>query len=386
MMQRFKDLLLLLQKDRKAQAIAVCIALAFLFILLKDDKPRMQPRQRNDQAKTGTGATASSEAYKDIVHSLGSQVEDLRRGNQEIATNLEKTQQNMQEYEKRTTEIFKRLIEINQERGTGAAGDATGSLVKPVDLGDDRTNAPQEPEQDTLEPFGGVPDQVAPPPPPPVEKRAVIGVGDTVKVKFMSSVNAPTDSTPYPVVLKLIGDVQGPDDSSLPLGEARLVAAAQGSLPDSRALFRLTNINIRLPNGRRVFVPIDGWIVGEDGINGLEGVLIDPIGKAIVGGAIAGGLAGFGQAVSSGQTTTYSNAYGTTEVVTGDDGTYAAGRALTGASREWSGIIRDRLDMLVPHVQILSGREATAVFSKTVTIPGLYESYESEQDVFSTMD
>ena len=83
----------------------------------------------------------------------------------------------------------------------------------------------------------------------------------------------------------------GPDGNAVPLGEARIIAAAQGSLTDSRVLFRLTRLSIRLPSGKRKEFPIDGWIVGEDGIRGLEGVLIDPIGKAIVGAGMAGGLA-----------------------------------------------------------------------------------------------
>ena len=116
-----------------------------------------------------------------------------------------------------------------------------------------------------------------------------------MRVKLLAGVNAPTDGTPYPVVLKLLGNVMGPDGNTIPLGEARLIAAAQGSLTDSRVLFRLTRLSIRLPNGRRKEFAIDGWVVGEDGIRGMSGVLIDPIGKAIGGAAMAGVRAASGR-------------------------------------------------------------------------------------------
>jgi hypothetical protein len=66
--------------------------------------------------------------------------------------------------------------------------------------------------------------------------------------------------------------------------------------------------------------------------------------------------------------------------VTGNIGEYAAGRGLTNASQEWSSIIRERLREMVPVVQVLSGREATAIFAKSVQIEDLFEKLEEEED------
>jgi hypothetical protein len=214
--------------------------------------------------------------------------------------------------------------------------------------------------------------------------------GDSVRVKLLAGVNAPTDGTPYPVVLKLVGDVMGPDGNSVPLGEARIIAAAQGSLTDARVLFRLTRLSLRLPNGKRREFPIDGWIVGEDGIRGMEGVLIDPIGKAIVGAGMAGGLAGLGQGIAAAnvQNRVYANGNTQSSVNTNDIPAYAGGVALSSAATEWQQIIRDRLAQLVPVVQVLSGREATAVFSQSLAIPELLEQLDEEDPavVFTSLD
>jgi conjugal transfer pilus assembly protein TraB len=163
------------------------------------------------------------------------------------------------------------------------------------------------------------------------------------------------------------------------------VAAAQGSLADQRALFRLTTLNIRLPDGRKKIVPCDGWIVGEDGIRGMEGILLDPIGKAIAGTAQAGFISGIGEGFAQSQTTTtqgFYNGTGTT-TISGDPLIYAAGKGASGAANALSGIIKDRIKLLVPHVKVFSGREATAVFSKAVNITDLFESLDNGDSSFS---
>jgi len=183
--------------------------------------------------------------------------------------------------------------------------------------------------------------------------------------------------------MKLTGDVQGPDGSTLPLGEARVIAAAQGSLTDGRALFRLSSLNLRLPNGQRKVIDIDGYVVGEDGKLGMEGVLIDPLSRILGAVAVAGAIEGTGQAYAQSQTTTTRNAFGSSESeITGNAFAFGAGKGIQNASNEWSGIIRDRAQQMVPHVEVLSGRVATAVFSQSFVIPDLYEALEqgTEED------
>jgi hypothetical protein len=189
-------------------------------------------------------------------------------------------------------------------------------------------------------------------------------------------------------VLKLTGDVHGPDGSVLPLGEARLVAAAQGSLTDSRALFRLTSLNIRYPDGRRNVIDVDGWVVGEDGLRGMEGVLIDPIGKAIAAGAIAGGLEGLGQGFAARNTTVTGGGLMNqrTSEVTGNELDFAKGMAMQGAAQSWSRLIENRVNRLVPQVQVLSNREGTAVFAKSFKVPGLIEALDEGDDSYNSLD
>ena len=178
--------------------------------------------------------------------------------------------------------------------------------------------------------------------------------------------NAPTDGTPYPVVFKLVGPVEGPDGSSLDLGEARLIAAAQGSETDGRALFRLTQLSIRHPNGRRAVVDVDGWIVGEDGVRGMQGKLIDKLGRLIAATAIVSGVSAFGERLDQRTNVRVTNGGGLG--ISGNDLDFAAASAITDASNRLGGVLLNRYESLIPVVEILSGREAAAIFSRPAEI------------------
>ena len=401
MKQQMKDLALRLKGERKWRFIGLGV-LALLAWVMMQNPPPSAPRDNSRQPQMGSSSSIQSkEVTEDLIARFSRDQDELRKQVQDANKQLQDNQQALQDYEQRTAEIFKKILERMSDQNSTGVGRMPAS--NPVDAGgvdsagqnmamnnvDQPLDEPQAPNE--LEPFGGEAPEAPPPPPPAPQKIAFVGAGDSVRIKLLAGVNAPTDGTPYPVVFKLVGDVNGPDGSALPLGEARLIAAAQGSLVDSRALFRLTSLNLRLPNGQRKVVPVDGWVVGEDGIRGMEGILIDPIGKVIAGSAMAGGLHGLGEGISDANSTvtkTKGGLFGPSEEstnVTGDIGEYAAGKALTGASETYANIIQDRFRQLVPQVQVLSGREATAVFAKSLPITDLFEALETEEDS-STVD
>ena len=431
MRQKIQDLWMLLKKDRKTQVIAGLLLAAVLYLAMADGGPKRMTVKNQKDKKHGAGAMGSNEAWGDLVTRFSTDLEAIKSLTTENKTELSEVKAKNKETEERTAEILKRILErmaetentvLNSNSGgannidlgampggsMGGVGGGTlqpdGSTIMPdgtVRTPDGRIIRPggggvasaasyggggdSEPAQ--LDSFGNVDGEiVAPPPVPEKEKLVVVGAGDSVRVKLLAGVNAPTDGTPYPVVFKLLSDVYGPDGSALPLGEARLIAAAQGSLTDSRALFRLSSLNLRMPDGRRKVIPVDGWVVGEDGIRGMEGVLIDPLGKAIMGAGIVGGLDGMGRSLASQQIETTTNAAGTTQIITGDEGLYAAGKAMSGAANQWSDLIRQRMELLVPHVEVLSGREATAVFSKSFVIRELYDQLAEDSQHFSSLD
>jgi hypothetical protein len=387
MAQFLKDLPLRLKSDRKTQVIAGLLVVGIMYLGFADNTPR-RARKAPKPVQEET-LNDPNERWTDLIERFNGQLNQLTTQSNALREDVDSQKKAMKEFEETTAEIFKKLLERMAELQNSSTGN-TQQAAAPKNIGDvsapDLIGAPPE----ELEGLGTSDDVAAPPLPPMKPKLAALMPGDSVRVKLLAGVNAPTDGTPYPVVLKLISDVMGPDGNAVPLGEARIIAAAQGSLTDSRVLFRLTRLSIRLPNGKRKEFPVDGWIVGEDGIRGLEGVLIDPIGKAIVGAGMAGGLAGLGQGIAAAnvQNRVYANGNQYSTVDQGDVGKYAGGVALSSTANEWQAIIKDRLSQLVPVVQVLSGREATAVFSQSLAIPELLEQLDEEDPavVFASLD
>lgn len=388
MKQFLRDLPLRLKSDRKTQIIAVVVVGCVMYLALAPQAPRRmaKPKQKPEAVASHNDP---NERWTDLIERFNGQLNQLTTQSAALREDLDTQKKAMQEYEATTAEIFKKILERLAEVQNNSGGQAAPA-GNPQSIGEMTAPDLVGAQPDELEGLGA-PDVAAAPPALPVKpKLAALMPGDSVRVKLLAGVNAPTDGTPYPVVLKLVGDVMGPDGNSVPLGEARIIAAAQGSLTDARVLFRLTRLSLRLPNGKRKEFPIDGWIVGEDGIRGMEGVLIDPIGKAIVGAGMAGGLAGLGQGIAAAnvQNRVYANGNTQSSVNSNDIPAYAGGVALSSAATEWQQIIRDRLSQLVPVVQVLSGREATAVFSQSLAIPELLEQLDDEDPavVFTSLD
>jgi hypothetical protein len=394
MSQALKDFGLRLKSERKTQVVTGVVLLALVWLCFGDSPPRRRPREPK---AVQVGANDPNERWTDLVERFNGQLNQLTQQSNAMREDIDSQKKAMQEYEATTAEIFKKILERLAEVQTSSATVTQQST--PRDLGQVTGAELVTANPDELESLGtNEVVAVQPPPQPSKAKLAAIMPGDSVRVKLLAGVNAPTDGTPYPVVLKLIGDVTGPDGNSVPLGEARVIAAAQGSLTDSRVLFRLTRLSVRLPNGRRKEFGVDGWIVGEDGIRGMEGVLIDPIGKAIGGAAMAGGIMGLGQGYAASNTVQNLNSWGPNRTP-GVDGItqyvdrdkipeYAGGIALSSAAFEWQNIIRDRVSQMVPVVQVLSDREATAVFSQSIAIPDLLEQLDQEDPavVFASLD
>lgn len=385
MSQMMKDLALRLKSDRKTQVVAGLVGVALLFLIFSENSPRRGRAPRKEQ-QTTAGAGDHDERWTDLVARFDGQLKT--QGQQLASLQADQAAQlkKMEEFENTTAEIFQKILERISSMEQNPTTQQVNTAPRDVSDVAGEDIVPADPEE--LTSFASDSVAVQPPPPPIKPKLAAIMPGDSVRVKLLAGVNAPTDGTPYPVVLKLLGNVMGPDGNTIPLGEARVIAAAQGSLTDSRVLFRLTRLSIRLANGRRKEFAIDGWVVGEDGIRGMAGVLIDPLGQAIGGAAMAGGLAGLGQAVAAANTNNIIYGNGTNSVSVSDASRYAGGVALSSAAEQWQLLIRDRVSQLVPVVQVLSNREATAVFSQSLAIPDLLESLEDENPsvVYASLD
>jgi hypothetical protein len=366
MKQKLEDLKLLLQNDKRIMAAAGFIVLVLFIWMFTDQSPR---RIRQPEDRASTQGMGSEEQFGDLIQAFKQEMDQSKTEQAEQAAVISRLKSDLKDNTERTAGIFESLVDRVDQLSREI--DLLAQSVKTTPPDAPFVPRPDAEGEDTIETFGGEEPPPPPPPPPPRPARvSVIAPGDFVDVQLLTGVNAPVDGTPYPVVFQLSGPITGPDGSSLDLGEARLIAAAQGSEVDSRALFRLSSLSIRHPSGRRDVIKVDGWIVGEDGIRGMTGRLIDKLGRLILATAGVSFAAALGDRLTG--NSGYSNSYDRDRepgfYTQPRDLDYAAASALTDASNRLGKLLLDRYESFVPVVEVLSSREAVAIFSQSSEI------------------
>ncbi len=348
MSQNLEDIKLLIKNDRRIWAVGGFIIVALFIWTLTNSGGTKRSRivKEVTSSKQGMGP---DEAYGDLIVAFRNDIETAKTERKEMYDVLYRTTTDLKEHKERVTGIFETLVDKFEQlaREVDALAAAMRAQQDTIPLPASRElDGPDE-----LEPLGFDTPTVAPPPPEPKPLRvSVIAPGDSATVQLVTGVNAPTDGTPYPVVFKLTGPISGPDGSSLDLGEARVIAAAQGSEADARALFRLTQLSIRHPSGRRAVVEVDGWIVGEDGVRGMQGRLIDKLGRLIAATALISGLGALGERLDDRTSITVDDGAGLS--LQGEDLEFATASAVTDASNRLGQVLLNRYESLVPVVEI----------------------------------
>lgn len=380
MKQKIEDLKLLVKNDKRVMAAgAFIIAVLFIWVLTDQQGPRRIRQPEDKPSKQGMG---SEEQYGDLITAFKEQMDQAKNEQAENKAVIARIKNELDENKQRTAGIFESLVDRVDQLSREIDLIANSLNKNTPDLPVKAQN--QEEGPDELEKIAEEEQPLPPPPEPPRPTLvSVIAPGDFVDVELLTGVNAPVDGTPYPVVFKLNGPVTGPDGSSLDLGEARLIAAAQGSEVDSRALFRLSTMAMRHPSGRRDVIKVDGWIVGEDGIRGMTGRLIDKLGRLILATAGVSFAAALGDRLTGNSNGNYDNDRQPGFYADPQDFDYAAASALTDASNRLGKLLLDRYESFVPVVEVLSSREAVAIFSQQAEVNILEEEQDYQGGVYA---
>lgn len=373
MNQKLEDLKTLIKSDKRIMGAGAFIIVVLLFLMLSSDQKQRPVRPPKAPATVSKQGMSSEEQFTDLIIAFKNDIETQKRQSAELTAQIQRAEKDADTFRQKTAGIFETLTDKFEQVQRDLDQLASAVNRGGADVGI-QPLPPVEGEDQLVSEWFDESDGVGRPVEPKPLRVSVIAPGDSVPVELLTGVNAPTDGTPYPVVFKLAGSITGPDGSSLDLGEGRLIAAAQGSESDSRALFRLTQLSLRHPTGRRSVVEIDGWVIGEDGIRGMQGRLEDKLGRLILATAVISGVAAMGQQLQRNTRVFMNNRFDQPGfTVQGQDVEFAAASALTDASNRLGQVLLRRYEALVPVVEVLSGREAVAIFSRPAEIAILDE-------------
>lgn len=223
--------------------------------------------------------------------------------------------------------------------------------------------APREPDPTRFRLFelgGGRPRQVH------------IPAGSFVEATLLTGVYAPTNGDPLPVLLRLDAALIGPNRTRLALPRALLVGKAVGDANSRRATIQIDTLSAADGDGRIHELKANGWVVDDDGIQGLRGTYVWRADEIAGLAAASSGLAAGADALAARETTSQTTPLGgATSVVTGDPLRLAEFRALGGAASKLAEIVAERLREVVPAIHVANGRKVTVAFIGGVSIDGL---------------
>lgn len=231
-----------------------------------------------------------------------------------------------------------------------------------------------------LQPAGA---KVETPPPPAVprfrtfefEKKSGktlhLPAGSFGEATLLTGVYAPVSGEALPVLLRLDAALVGPQRTRIPLSGAFLVGKAQGEVNSRRATIQLETLSSVAPGGKAVESRVNGWVVDEDGIQGLRGVYVWRAEEVLALSTLAGALSGGAEASAQRETTVQATPLGGSQTaVTGDPYAFAGYRALSSAFGKLGEVVSERAQEIVPAVYVPNSRSVTVAFITGATLEG----------------
>ena len=219
MKQQIEDLKLMIKNDRRVMAVAAFIAIALIMFLFSDTggqkrrRVKKAPEQRASKMR-------EEETYRDLVVALQNEQELAKQQRKENRDFLVRMQNERNERNKKVDGLLETLVDKIEQIAR-----EVDNLSNTMDASGEQIPLPDPVIQDSpdeLETIGGIdPATIEAPPEEPEQTRvSVIAPGDSVTVELLTGVNALTDGTPYPVVFRLSGPIEGPDGSELDVGRS----------------------------------------------------------------------------------------------------------------------------------------------------------------------
>jgi hypothetical protein len=207
---------------------------------------------------------------------------------------------------------------------------------------------------------------------PIVRQTSYLPGGSMARSLLLTGVDAPVGGKPFPVLLALKAAFASPNSYQVPLKGCFALGKAEGNASSERADIQIVRMSCVLPDGKAFEQEITGYLVGEDGKQGIPGKLVDKEGRKIAFAAVAGVAAGLARAFGQQQVTNVVTDSGAvTSTVTGDALTFGLAGGAQGAATEMQRYFQKQAERLFPVVEIDAGKNVTMVMLSDTKVPGL---------------
>ncbi|MBY0241986.1 MAG: conjugal transfer protein TraB [Burkholderiaceae bacterium] len=201
-----------------------------------------------------------------------------------------------------------------------------------------------------------------------------------IRGELLTGIMAPTggqaQGDPLPVLIRLLDNAVLPNHYRGEVRECFVIASGYGRVSDSRAYMRTVNLSCIRRDGRPqpLEVKIEGNVLGEDGMLGVQGRLVTMQGQMLANALRAGIVSGIGQGFAQGGSTFTATPFGT--LATSQEGlgdrmqrgvAGGVGRALDNLANYYIKLA----EATFPVVEVNAKREVHIMLTKGVKLPRL---------------
>ena len=198
-----------------------------------------------------------------------------------------------------------------------------------------------------------------------------VPAGTFVKARLTSGVVASTavgaSASPQPLHMEMTHFGNMPRGFKTDVKRCFLIGSAYGDLASERVFMRLETLScIERKTGEIMELKVDGYVSGEDGANGMRGIIVDKSGPAMRNAFVGGFLSGVGGFLSdAGKGTSTISPMGITtqEALKASDMLKGgAGKGVGNAMEKMADFYIKRAEQLQPVIEIEPGRSVDVVF------------------------
>ena len=245
--------------------------------------------------------------------------------------------------------------------------------------------------------FTGTPDDVKPIPGAVAEAvNAVVDVKKAgalsippngfIKGRTLNGVVAVVGAQPKGFLVKLTGRYQAANGFVVNLDGCTSYVEGRADLSAGRIVGKPATLTCNFADGSSKTWQVSGYIVDQDGIEGLVGVVNDNGGKKLAGAAAASGISLAGSALSRAQTSTFAGAGGATSAFTGSIGQDIAGGLVQGAGSEVGKQVLDHYNNYQASVQVGGGVNVTLVLLNELSVPESGKAITANRSTGTTLE
>ena len=205
---------------------------------------------------------------------------------------------------------------------------------------------------------------------------AFIPAGTVVRCVLASaadcSVGVQQPKGPAKMLLRPLSNGQLPRKVRVALKDSVILASASGDLSNERVYVRADRMTLVQPNGEFVETEVSAYVSGEDGREGVRGIVVDRSGSIITRAAFASFLQGVSQSVQTtlnNQTIEKISKVGDNKTILDVDTFRNSGlQGTSTALNKLADYYIKRAEQLQPSIQVAAGRVVDLIFTHGVRI------------------